>query len=84
MIDEKKFKRLQTRAAKAREVRDRARGQLDAVMGRLADEFGCGSIEEAEAKADELSAQAEEAAEEYNRAVAVFEEEWDERLNEDD
>lgn len=79
-IDEAEFKKLKHRAEAARQARDKASGQLDAAMERLQTEFGCNTIEEAEAKATKLKREAEKAETAYHRAVKEFEEQWDDRL----
>jgi len=83
-IDEQEFKRLKRRAMAARAARDKAAGQLEAAMERLESEFGCATIAAAEKEAARLEREAVKAEGVFNKAVATFEEEWDERLDEED
>lgn len=83
MIDEKEFKKLKQRAEDARAARDRAAGQLEGAMARLQEEFGCGTLKEAEKKAKQLSREADAAEASYNEAMTDFEERWGEYAGED-
>lgn len=82
-INEAEFKKRKKAADEARRTRDRAAGQLDAAMARLHDEFECETIEAAEALSGRLERKAAKAEKAYNTAVAEFEEEWGEQLDED-
>jgi len=79
-IDERAFKQLNQRAQQARTARDNATGQLEAVMTRLRDEFGCETLAAAEKKAAILTKDASLAEAEFEEAVTAFEEEWHEHL----
>ena len=79
-IDERTFRQLKQRAQQARTARDNATGQLEAVMARLRDEFGCETLAAAEKKAVILTKEAALAETEFEGAVAEFEEEWHEHL----
>lgn len=79
-IDEAEFNRLKKKANAARQARDKASGQLDVIMERLKEDFGCRNIEEAETLATKLDRDAAKAEKVYNVAVNKFEEEWNERI----
>lgn len=76
MIDEAKYKKLKKQAEEARSDRDRATGQLEAIMARLHDEYDCDTIEQAEKKLTKLTKAAKEAEAAYDSAVEEFEEQW--------
>jgi len=79
-IDTTRFKKLKAKADKARQVRDRAAGQLDASMSRLENEFGYTTVKEAKAALKKLKTKAAAEEKKYNAAVIAFEESWDEQL----
>jgi hypothetical protein len=79
-VDEAKFRRLKEKAETARAARDKAAGQLEATMDRLKNEFQCQTVAAAKKKASELKREAAAAEKDYNKAVASFEEAWDEHL----
>jgi len=81
-VSEKEYKALKRKADEARQARDKAAGQLDAAMERLQVSFGCKTLEDAKRKAAELEREADKAEAAYSKAVKVFEEEWDEYLQE--
>jgi hypothetical protein len=81
-INEKEFKRLRRKAEAARVARDKAAGQLEAAMDRLQDEFGCNTVEAAEKKVAQHDREAKKAEASFEKAVAAFEEEWDDQLGE--
>lgn len=83
MIDEQEFRRLKDRAEKARQTRDKAAGQLEAAVTRLQDEFGCETIEAAEAMIEKLDKETAQAEKAYNEAVETFEAEWSEYAEQD-
>ena len=80
-IDERKFRELKKQATDARAARDKAAGQLEAATERLESEFGCKTIAEAEKKLAQLEREAAKAEGAFDKAVAVFEGEWDDRLD---
>ena len=80
-IDEKQYRELKRKADSARQARDRAKGQLEATMTRLKDEFGCDTVAKAEKLATRLKKDAAKAEAAYDQAVAEFEEAWDDHLD---
>lgn len=81
MIDKEKFDKLRAIAEKARTERDKAEGLLEAAKQRLKEEFGCKDLKAAKKLAAELDAEATDAEEAYETALAAFEEEWGDELD---
>lgn len=79
-INEQEYRELKRKAEAARQARDRASGQLDATMERLAGEFECNTVEKAEKLATRLKKDAAKAEATYDAAVVTFEEAWDDQL----
>lgn len=63
--------------ADALEEKARAAGALDEVMKQLKKEFGCKTLEEAEAKLKQLTEEAEEAEETFTVELAAFKKEYE-------
>lgn len=59
---------------------DRASGALEQAMSRLNEEFGCGSLKEAEKLLAELKTQEEETKDAFDTAYSDFEEQWEDQL----
>lgn len=76
MIDIDKYNALKKRADKAKEDAVRAEGALEQQMKKLADEFGCESVQQAETMLSDLKKQEQESVEVYNQRMADFEEKW--------
>lgn len=79
-MDETTYKKLKTRVENARATKDRATGQLDAVLERLKKEHGCDTIEAAEKLASKLEKEATAAEEAFDTAATAFEKEYREHL----
>jgi predicted nucleic acid-binding Zn-ribbon protein len=75
-MNEREYKRLKCKAEEAQKDRNRAEGQLEALLGQLEEQFGCSTIDEAEAVLEELKKRAAHAEESYEKAVADFKAEW--------
>ena len=67
-------------ADEARRARDKASGQLEGVLARLKDEFGCDTVKAAERKAAQLTREAAKAEQAYDKAATEFDAEWGEQL----
>lgn len=79
-VDVPEYQRLKKRADELKAESDRAAGSLATVLTRLKNEFGCETIEAAEAKLVELRAAEERAATAYNTALAAFKEKFGDYL----
>lgn len=66
--------------AKRREA-DRAAGALNQLLGRLKDEFGVGTVEEAEALLRKLTMVQAKAEASFDSALGKFKEKWKEKLD---
>lgn len=75
-IGASEYKALRDRVDTVRRDRDRAAGQLDALMERLRDEFGCNTLEEAEKYEATLAAEVDRTAKALQHATAEFETKW--------
>lgn len=71
---------LREKADKMRREADRAQGALDQVMKQLREEFSCKTLDEAEKKLQELSKGEAKAKKAFDDALASFEEEWRDAL----
>lgn len=80
MIDIEQYNRIKKKADQARADVQRAEGALDQVMKNLKDDFGCSTIEEAEAKLIELEEQEKAAEAAYQTELAAFQEKWGDLL----
>lgn len=83
MIDLKRFNELQTQCGQLQRKADQAEGAAKQLRERLAKDYGCNSLEEAERvlkrKRDELA----KAETHYNEQLAAFETEWADVLEEE-
>ena len=82
-INEIQFKQFRKQAEDARGARDKAAGQLEADMGRLKDDFGCGTVKAATKLHTKLKQEAMEAEATYDEAVLEFEEQQGEHLEDE-
>ena len=83
-VSEKEYKRLKRQAEEAKTEHDRAQGQLEAAMERLEEEFECTTLKEADKLQKQLDKEAAEAEAEYEAARDEFEEQWAERVDDDE
>lgn len=72
----KKYEQLKRRVDAAKSEADKAQGALDNLMARLESQFECSTVSDAKVKAEELRERAEELEDDFNEALAAFEEEW--------
>jgi hypothetical protein len=77
MINLRKYEQLKSQVDQARQEADRAGGALAQIMTRLEEDFGCDSLKKAERLEAELKGKAKKAEEEFNVALAEFEEKWE-------
>ena len=78
MADLKDLLALKERVESLRREADKAAGALEQSMRRLKEEFGCGSIKEAEKLLKELKAEEEESKDQFDREFEKFEKLWSE------
>jgi hypothetical protein len=83
-VNEAEYKRLKKQAEQAKADHDRAQGQLDSALERMAEEFGCTTLAEAKTLQAKLDKAEAKAAAHYEKACAAFEAEWGGRLEGDD
>ena len=74
--DLKHFLDLKEQAEKLRSSLDRDLGALDQLNRRLQDEFGCEDLEGAEELLEKFQKREVEAQQQYEEALATFEERW--------
>lgn len=79
-IDVAEYTSLKEKVDRLRTKADKAKGAFDASLKRLKDEFGCGSLDEARDKLDELKQEQAEAGCQYVEAMDQFKEKWGEVL----
>lgn len=80
MMDTRRFEQLKERAERYRREADKAEGALTQALARLKEEYGCGSIEEAEALLVDLEQKAKKAEERCVRMLHEFEKKWGDKL----
>ena len=68
--------KLKLKVSKLRRAVDKAQAAIDHRMGQLAQEFECGSLEEAQRLLAQMREDAKEAGEAFKQALAEFEERW--------
>lgn len=76
MITLDEYQRLVRQVERLRTARDRAEGVRSALLKRLKYEFGCGSVEEAEAELKRLEKAELKALDRYQVAKKAFYAEW--------
>jgi hypothetical protein len=72
---------LKKRVEKLQRDADRAAGALAQTLAQLKSEFGCSSLEAAEALLKKAKTDEQKAQVAFDTALAAFEEEWGEALN---
>lgn len=82
MLDD--YQKIRRRVEAAKTARDRAKGALDELTARLRKEFGCKTVEEAEALLDELKKEEITLAGKYVKARAEFLKAWKEKVGDDE
>lgn len=75
-ITEEQFRRLKREVEDAKSESDQAQGALKQLMKRLVDEFGCSSAAAAKDELAKLERKEKKAREEFETAVAAYEEKW--------
>jgi len=74
---------LQTKQKRLQSQVDEAKGALDEMMKRLADEFGCDSLEEALETLRRLKTSASKAQRKFDKQMKRFENEFGKLLQKD-
>jgi hypothetical protein len=80
-MNERDFLNLKRKAEEAAAAKNKATGQLDMLMKQLTDKYGCKTLDEAEKMLAKMQRETEKAEAEYNKAAKVFEEKWNEHLD---
>jgi predicted transcriptional regulator len=75
-IDLKEFQQLKSDISRLRREADKAAGALSEQMKRLKEEYGCGTIKEAEALLKKLNVQADECEAKFRKLLKKFEDNW--------
>jgi hypothetical protein len=68
---------LQRRHTAADKEAERARGAMNEILGRLQKEFGCNSLKAARDKLANINKREAQLFDEFRKAKAKFEAEWD-------
>jgi len=76
------FTQIKEEVQKAQRDKDKAEGALEQIMKDLDDKFDCNNLNEAEKLLKEFEEKEKGAYKKYEKAKAVFQEEWNERLDE--
>lgn len=77
-LTEETFRRLQREQEEARSAASRAEGALSQLMTQLKDEFGCGSLEEAETLLENLEKKITKSETTLQRKLEEYQEKWKE------
>lgn len=80
-VDLKEYEDLRKQSERLKSKADKAEGALQQHMERLKSEFGCVSIEQAEAVLLQLTNEQEQNGVKYERKLKTFKERWEEKLN---
>ena len=80
-ISLKRYNELKQQAEAAATTKARAEGALAQSMRKLEEDYGTKTLQQAERHAAKLAANADAAADAYNKALAEFEDEWADTLN---
>lgn len=75
-LTEQKYRQLKQEMETAKSEADRAQGQLDQLMTRLKEDFGCATLKEAKAKLEELEKEKATAEKAFEKALRAYEMEW--------
>lgn len=78
------YQKIRRRVEAAKTARDRAKGALDELMGRLRKEFGCNTVGEAEALLEKLKREEVTLAGKYVKARAAFLKAWKDKVGDDE
>ena len=70
------YLRLKDEVEQAQKQADRSAGALEQSLKRLKDEFDCSSLKEAESMLKTLKKQEQKHRQDFEEALAEFEEEW--------
>ncbi len=76
------YEKLKKRADKLRTDAERAKGALDQLTSKLREDYDCVSLEDAKELLEKLRGEEEEAETVFEEALAGFEEEWGDKLEE--
>ena len=79
-MDLQEFQRLKAKVEESRRRGDKAAGAMESIARRLKDEFGCPSVEAAEARLEELEEAEKDAAKAAEDAMREFTKKYGERL----
>lgn len=77
-LTKERFEELKEAVERTKRKADEARGELNVLMRRLKEEFGCSTIKEAKKKLEELEKKTETAQENFNRLLKEYEKKWHE------
>jgi seryl-tRNA synthetase len=80
MVDTKKLDQLRAQRTKLKTKIDQAKGRVDVLKAQLSRDFGCNSVAEAKEKLKQLEADKERLQVELDEAIADFDNEWSEVL----
>lgn len=81
-MDVRRYEQLKTDVARFNRAADRAEGEKSATIRALKDEFGCGSIKDAQELLEKLTEEEKSLADQYNEKLAEFEENWSSAISE--
>ncbi len=79
-IDLRKFEKLKANVERLERDKAKAEGALEQTMAVLKKEFGVETLEEAEGMLKQLEEESKLALDEYEAALAEFEEEWNDKF----
>ena len=79
-IDIAEYDRLKKRVDNLQREHDRMEGALSGLLARLDSEHGCKTLKAAERKSAKLESLADEAEQEADEALRVFEKKWEGKL----
>ena len=83
MLPVERYQKLKTRVDSLRREADQAQGELNSLMRRLKEGFGCKTIKEAERLLKKKQNEADQLEKELEEKLAAFEEEWGELLEDE-
>jgi len=76
-MDPVRFDRLKRQVETLKREQARAEGSLDELMKKLADDYGCNSIEEAVEGIEAMEEERNELEVKYEQLRSTFEKKWD-------
>jgi DNA repair ATPase RecN len=76
----KQYNQIKRQVEEAQKKADQAEGALNQIMKQLKTEFGCKTLEEAEAKLRKLNQETKLSSKEFEKALIDFNEKWGVKL----